>query len=897
MYICIPAGENRPPLWESKGEIMKKKWYRNNFIKTILTALVCTAMAAAAMCAGSLIYMAEEGFNPLDSHQASTKGYLESERFEDELYNSSSNILSAISENASFSDMGENPVIDLKEVMDDTDELTYKETSGLAYSMEDLVSWAEDSWSFAPHFDDGTNIIVCVKPDGTNEYFYYADFVSKLENGSLSFIFDPDYLEDYGETADSLMSTVSSMLRYGGMKEDDYDWLSGIAGENGKELYTTVYNYIGNSIPEKYAPVGAGSLLDVLNNDSYWNPRISEAFLALNNAIQMAASFSEYPADDVLSHYLEGDTNLSYFYMDNKTQTVYTNQDTTPEQALNKITDSGAYIIFRPQLSDCETNLAGPVEYRSHDVYLSLDNWHLHTKNLAPDEDFVFAVSVDTSFPVKDTFAAGFTQYKIFARQAKTLIWGLAASLLLLAAGTVWLTVTAGRKSTDEDIHLCFFDHWFTEVSAAFILCIWALPFFVLAPGMSYFSQSGLEPDTFLKLFCSIAAVCGLYTALCFFAGYLSLVRRIKARVLWKGSLLHWVLSLIKKVWNKSRNFLGLYSQNTGSKIKLTLGAVGFLAFQFFLIFGAFCVIDDTPAALVLFLTVFLADAAMLACVIKKASGQEYIMDGLKRISGGELQYKIPSESLTGEQKIMSEYINNIGSGLDAAVENSLKNERMKTELITNVSHDIKTPLTSIISYVDLLKRENFTDPKICGYLNILEEKANRLKILTEDVVEASKASTGNISLEMTDLDFVEMVCQVMGEFEEKFRERNLTMVVHFTDEPSVIYADGQRMWRVLENIFTNVSKYALEGTRVYAEILSAGKKVSFSLKNISAQPLNFSAEELTERFIRGDVSRNTEGSGLGLSIAKSLTELQGGEFSLYLDGDLFKVTITFAAK
>lgn len=292
-----------------------------------------------------------------------------------------------------------------------------------------------------------------------------------------------------------------------------------------------------------------------------------------------------------------------------------------------------------------------------------------------------------------------------------------------------------------------------------------------------------------------------------------------------------------------------------------------------------------------------IVDAAAVIFIIRKADGLDLIMDGLKKISDGELQYKIKTDTLTGKQKVMAEYINNIGDGLDAAVENSLKKERMQTELITNVSHDLKTPLTSIINYVDLMKRENPTDPKIQEYLRILDEKSQRLKVLTEDVVEASKASTGNIKLEMNDIDFVEMVQQVIGEFEEKFQEKNLTMMVHFTDEPSIIYADGQRMWRVLENIFGNVVKYAMEGTRVYAEISNRNKKVTFSLKNISAQPLNISADELTERFIRGDVARNTEGSGLGLSIAKSLTELQGGEFKLYLDGDLFKVMITFVAK
>ena len=305
----------------------------------------------------------------------------------------------------------------------------------------------------------------------------------------------------------------------------------------------------------------------------------------------------------------------------------------------------------------------------------------------------------------------------------------------------------------------------------------------------------------------------------------------------------------------------------------------------------------NTLGAGVFLLALMAVDVAVMIFAIRKADGLDLIMDGLKKISDGELQYKIKTDTLTGKQKVMAEYINNIGSGLDAAVENSLKKERMQTELITNVSHDLKTPLTSIINYVDLMKRENPTDPKIQEYLRILDEKSQRLKVLTEDVVEASKASTGNIKLEMNDIDFVEMVQQVIGEFEEKFQEKNLTMMVHFTDEPSIIYADGQRMWRVLENVFGNVVKYAMEGTRVYAEISNRNKKVTFSLKNISAQPLNISADELTERFIRGDVARNTEGSGLGLSIAKSLTELQGGEFKLYLDGDLFKVMITFVAK
>ena len=258
------------------------------------------------------------------------------------------------------------------------------------------------------------------------------------------------------------------------------------------------------------------------------------------------------------------------------------------------------------------------------------------------------------------------------------------------------------------------------------------------------------------------------------------------------------------------------------------------------------------------------------------------------------MDYQIPTEGLRGDQKTIAESINSIGEGLDAALAESMKSERLKTDLITNVSHDIKTPLTSIINYVDLFKKENFEDPKVQRYLEILESKAQRLKTLTEDVVEASKVSSGNISLEFMNLNFVEMIQQTSGEFEEKFKARNLTEVLNISVEEACIRADGRRTWRILENIYNNAAKYAMEGTRIYADLKVENGQVIFSLKNISQQQLNISADELTERFIRGDISRSTEGSGLGLSIAKTLTELQGGQFQLYLDGDLFKVTVIF---
>ena len=230
---------------------------------------------------------------------------------------------------------------------------------------------------------------------------------------------------------------------------------------------------------------------------------------------------------------------------------------------------------------------------------------------------------------------------------------------------------------------------------------------------------------------------------------------------------------------------------------------------------------------------------------------------------------------------------------MKAAVQEQMKSERLKADLITNVSHDIKTPLTSIINYVDLLKRENIENEKAKDYIRVLDEKSQRLKQLTEDLVEASKISSGNIKLEFMNLNLNELVQQVNGEFAERFEGRNLDLICILQPEPLLIRADSRRIWRVLENLYVNVCKYAMPGTRVYVDAIKKDG-IQLSIKNISENPLNFQADELTERFIRGDVSRSTEGSGLGLSIAKNLTVLQHGSFNIYLDGDLFKVTITF---
>ena len=287
--------------------------------------------------------------------------------------------------------------------------------------------------------------------------------------------------------------------------------------------------------------------------------------------------------------------------------------------------------------------------------------------------------------------------------------------------------------------------------------------------------------------------------------------------------------------------------------------------------------------------------------VIKISKEYSQIENKLKEIYDGNNKNELNQNEFSMLFKSSVTYLNDISNGFENAVQERMKSERMKAELITNVSHDIKTPLTSIINYVDLLKQENIQNSKAEEYIEILDNKSQRLKKLTEDLVEASKISTGNISLKLEKINVVELIKQATGEFEDKFKKHKLEVIVNSADDEINIMADSRYMYRIIENLYSNISKYALENSRVYIDVKRNGKKafsdvqnLSIEIKNISKDRLNISAEELMQRFVRGDKSRTTEGSGLGISIAQNLTELQNGKFELTLDGDLFKVKMEF---
>lgn len=475
-----------------------------------------------------------------------------------------------------------------------------------------------------------------------------------------------------------------------------------------------------------------------------------------------------------------------------------------------------------------------------------------------------------------------------FTRNVDIITRLIPLEIVVFLISFIYLIVSAGRRKGSEQIHLSRYDKIPGEV-IVFIVVVAGVffgtsnLFFDFASTVDYVIYMNYYPFNPTELILSIFTILAVL-----FAEYLFLMivlmRIVRRR---KAGIGYWDTSIFHMLGEKA---VCMYDarKEVGRLLLLLIGGI-----VCFLICSAFASGYGLIAALGVLGMIFIP-FLMLKRLIQEAIWRNRIYEGINHIAGGEPGYKINLDGMKSNERKAGEQINNLGEGLQIAVTQATKNERLKSELITNVSHDIKTPLTSIINYVDLIKRENIENEKVKEYIRVLDEKSQRLKHLTEDLVEASKANTGNLNLDMEKIDFMQLIHQTIGEFQDKFEERQLKTVVKLDKSPIWIYADGRRVWRVMENLLQNIYKYAMPQTRVYIESVTTSKKTTVTIKNISENPLNIPASELTERFIRGDVARTTEGSGLGLSIAKSLTELMNGTFELYLDGDLFRVSIGF---
>ena len=896
---------------------MKGKGYRSNVAKAVWIVIVHLAAVAAVICAAFFVMIYQTGIR-LDDRG---KSYIQSEGFRERLNSRGTDILESLSAKEDINyltNAGSSAVIDLAEFQekeinrDSLSELSFKNTSGVAYSVKDLLEWAQDWIGVREGYDDGSlddagQFIQCKASDGSSYYFSLSDFKKLATDGILKVNYDQDIMEEYDDSYETKFAEktekqkIDAAIELGYWSDSDDRSLGSITDKEHNTEYPEFYFCEIEEFTEKFKPQGAESLPDAVNSSTEWNGKLEDAYSELAKVLDCIRAVQDdiNVSDCAISltsvyhtsgDYEEGSTNLTYLFADKEKKTIYTNRKAYSsysqlEQNLETIFKEKAYAVVYPELSECVTNIPdADLQVWNHTIDQSFDT-----------KDFVFAVSVDTKFSVADSMADEAENYETYSKLMFPMLAGAVFGSVLWLIGMVWLTVTAGRKPKDEEIHLNGFDRWYTEIAAGAVIGIWLAGTIISG---TLIANSSLGYSHAVVTVIVTCLICGTYTMAWFLIGYLSLVRRIKAGTLWKNSLIRKVLKWIGKCSGKLADFARAFSRNTAEKIKVLLVGGAFLFLQF-LIIG--CVFSGAGVFLLALMAV---DVAVMIFAIRKADGLDLIMDGLKKISDGELQYKIKTDTLTGKQKVMAEYINNIGGGLDAAVENSLKKERMQTELITNVSHDLKTPLTSIINYVDLIKRERVDNPKVQEYIEVLDTKSQRLKQLTEDLLEASKISSGNIVLHMERINLVELLNQTLGEFSEKFEQKGLISVVNAPSQAVYVLADSRRSYRVMENLFNNIYKYALEGTRIYIDLGFTEWKsadgsgsqagVFLSLKNISAMELNVAPEELTERFIRGDESRTTEGSGLGLSIAKNLTEAMNGMFEISIDGDLFKVVLVF---
>ena len=521
------------------------------------------------------------------------------------------------------------------------------------------------------------------------------------------------------------------------------------------------------------------------------------------------------------------------------------------------------------------------VSYTTHEDYYLDSNYTLWVNmgNTSPKTTYQMVVilpqNVGTDWNSTDWYVQANTLLDFVYSMRYTALVTMFVSFIIGAAAFVFLMCAAGHRNGTDEIVTTVWDHLWLDVFAVGAVLAEVFVFYVAAIFLINVDVAYLP---FILFVTAVATLCMGWLLLLFL---LSFSVRVKLGKWWRHTLCY-------QLFRKIGQFARMIWENIGFlwKVILVMLVLAFLEGIGVLMFF------NSDIALLLWL---LEKLVLYPLVLWYCVQLNQLKNGTEKIAGGEPGYQIRTKRMTGIFKEQGEQINHISDGMTHAIEERMKSERFKTELITNVSHDIKTPLTSIINYVDLLEKEDLHNETAQEYLEVLERQSSRLKKLIEDLIEASKASTGNLPVHLERLEAGIFMTQTVGEFEEKTKAAGLDLVIEKPDTPVYIMADSRHFWRVIDNLMNNICKYAQNGTRVYINLEVKEAQVSITFRNTSKYPLNISSDELMERFVRGDVSRNTEGSGLGLSIANSLMDLMGGTFRLYVDGDLFKVVLGFA--
>lgn len=593
---------------------------------------------------------------------------------------------------------------------------------------------------------------------------------------------------------------------------------------------------------ERFTDTYLNRIGNIINNIWYEQPFYDDETLSIEaNSFYNIKSTTETSDnfDDIENIiYLGERADIDYVIIDNYTGSVATTYEKTGytdtlgklfEKINSKITEKDStYWVYKD----------GKVETSMHRLGLEEIKYKYQFESIIEDRYTVYTVLKDPDTIVYTGYTfEGTILYDMIQKGYNVAIVLLPISLVLGIMAFVYLTVSIGHKKGEEGITLNSFDKIPFEIVLA-VLGMFGIFDLMFAFNIASYQSSRawiMEMVTILVIF---------YVLL--WIGYNTLVKRIKAKTIWKNTI-------TCRVWEWCKKVIVELFRNLSKTLK-----TGIVFSIFVIVSGLSCLYmyNGSGTAFIILFVFYVAVFIQIMKVINKA---DEIKKAINKLYMGEKDVRLNEEEFKGELKAVAMQVNDIAAGFSNAIEENLKSERMKTELITNVSHDIKTPLTSIINYADLLKKEGLDSKKAPEYLKIIDEKSYKLKKLTEDLVEASRASSGSIKLELEKIDSNELIKQMLGDFEDNFKEKNLEVILTMPEEKAYIKADGRYISRVFQNLFCNISKYSMSNTRVYIDILKEEDKVKIKLKNISKDKLNITAEELVQRFVRGDSSRNTE--------------------------------------
>ncbi len=664
------------------------------------------------------------------------------------------------------------------------------------------------------------------------------------------------YLEDLisfaGDGAGQMRQRMDALLRDGAS-----DARIGQGLEAASDTLETILPLSGNSLAS-YARLSSNAyaaLIEYYRDLVDTSTGLGQRFSRYQSSLQAGEDEAKAPS------------NVLFYVENTETKQRYTNMNVKSLVAAHATADSD---------EDIKLIFEGERRYNimvaaQEPVYPLAADWFMKTRFVGSGEKVLIAV--DTGYAAGDELH---DQWRLYTQRRPYLITLVSIGAVGLLACLVLFLISltaAGIHSDDRKLRL----HRFDAVPADLAAGLWI----ILGISGWLFGKrivnELLSSRPLLNQIGKSMLVCAEYWL--FLYVVLSILRRKRAGLLWKNTVI-WSVVLggrqVTEAARSSRRLLAIY--------------IGFIVLNMiFLLIGGF-------PGLVMALAL---NVSALLYLMRDVVGNQTVRQGLRSIQEGNLDYRINTQVLTGQSREMGEAVNEMGEGLEKAVDSMLRNERLKSELITNVSHDLKTPLTSIVNYVDLLKREKLDNPRAREYVEILDSKTQRLRQLTEDLIEVSRINSGNVQMEMEPIALKQFVMQAAGEFEDRLLEKELDVVLNLPEKQVRIMADGAQLWRVFENLLGNICKYAKSGTKAKITLLeeeqeNKGKQARIEFENTCAETITVSAQDLQERFVRGDSSRQTEGSGLGLSIAGSLTSLMGGSFDLVIEEDIFRAVLTF---